>query len=67
MKLKAPKLVVTEAGPMTAAQETKLFRAIESYVEGVQREDWVPNPNVMTCACCEYFNECRQWDGKERP
>jgi CRISPR/Cas system-associated exonuclease Cas4 (RecB family) len=65
VKLKTPKLVITEAGPMTAAQETKLFRAIESYVEGVQREDWVPNPNVMTCACCEYFNECRHWSGKE--
>jgi CRISPR/Cas system-associated exonuclease Cas4 (RecB family) len=65
VKLKTPKLVITEAGPMTAGQEAKLFRAIESYVEGVQREDWVPSPNTMTCACCEYFNECRQWAGKE--
>jgi putative RecB family exonuclease len=66
VKLKTPKLVVTEAPPMSPAQERKLFGAIESYVEGVQREDWVPNPNVMSCACCEYFNECRQWAGKER-
>ena len=66
VKLKTPKLIVTEAGPMTVAQEAKLFRAIESYVQGMQREDWVPNPNTMTCACCEYFNECRQWAGKER-
>jgi CRISPR/Cas system-associated exonuclease Cas4 (RecB family) len=66
VKLKTPKIIVTEAGPMTDPQETKLFRAIESYVQGVQREDWVPNPNVMSCACCEYFNECRQWAGKER-
>ena len=66
VKLKTPKLVVTTAGPMTPAQESKLFRAMESYVAGVQREDWVPNPSVMGCACCEYFGECRQWAGKER-
>ena len=51
---------------MTSAQESKLFRAMESYVAGVQRKDWVPNPSVMGCACCEYFGECRQWAGKER-
>lgn len=65
VKLKTPKLVVTQAEPMTPCQEAKLFRAMDSYVDGVEREDWVPNPNVMGCACCEYFKECRQWGGKE--
>jgi hypothetical protein len=51
--------------PGYSSHQAKLFRAIESYVEGVQREDWVPNPNVMGCACCEYFSECRLWAGKE--
>lgn len=61
VKLKKPKLVVTSAEPMSEQQRTRLFRSIESYVDGVEREDWVPNPNPMTCACCEYFNECRSW------
>lgn len=61
VKLKSPKLVVTCAGAMEDKQQTRLFRSIESYLKGVQRQDWVPNPNPMTCACCEYFNECRRW------
>ena len=65
VKLKNPKLVVTAIDPMTRGQEARLFRAIESYVEGVEREDWVPNPSVMGCACCEYFTNCRQWAGKD--
>lgn len=64
VKLKTPKLIVTEVEPMTNAQEARLFRAMESYVSGVEREDWVPNPSVMGCACCEYFSECRQWGGR---
>jgi PD-(D/E)XK nuclease superfamily len=61
VKLKTPKLVVTAAPTMTEKQQTRLFKVMESYSEGVQRQDWVPNPNPMTCACCEYFNECRAW------
>lgn len=61
IKLKTPKLVVTPAPAMTEKQKSRLFRLMESYVEGVQRQDWVPNPNPMTCACCEYWHECRAW------
>ena len=63
VKLKTPKLVVTSLAPMTSKQETRLFKAVDSYLEGVQRRDWVPSPNPMACACCEFFNECRQWAG----
>lgn len=66
VKLKTPKLVVTAAGPMTEAQRSRLFRSIHSFVNGVQNEDWVPSPSPMSCACCEYFNECRNWSGKDR-
>ena len=61
VKLKNPKLVVTALPPMTDNQETRLLRIIESYVAGVQREDWVPSPSIMSCACCEFFNECRRF------
>jgi putative RecB family exonuclease len=60
VKLKTPKLVVTSTPPMTGHQETRLFRIMESYVEGVGRRDWVPSPGSQ-CASCEYFNECRAW------
>jgi CRISPR/Cas system-associated exonuclease Cas4 (RecB family) len=64
VKTKVPKLVVTPLGPMTDHQRTRLFRLIESYLNGIRNEDYVPNPNPMTCACCEYFKECRQWGGQ---
>jgi hypothetical protein len=54
-----PKLVVNEAPATTEAQRTKLFRLIESYTDGVEREDYVPSPGLQ-CAACEYFDECRQ-------
>jgi len=59
VKTKVPKLVVSEAPATTEAQRTKLFRLIESFVDGVEREDYVPSPGLQ-CAACEYFNECRQ-------
>lgn len=59
VKTKTPKLVVTEAPATTEAQRTKLFRLIESFVDGVEREDYVPSPGLQ-CAACEFFNECRQ-------
>lgn len=61
VKLKTPKLVVTALPPMTAKQEGRLHKAVDSYLEGVQRQDWVPSPSPMSCACCEFFNQCRQW------
>ena len=60
VKLKTPKLVITELAPMSDAQRTRLFRIIESYVAGVAREDFVPSPG-LGCAACEYFNQCRLW------
>jgi len=58
IKTKVPKLLVTSHKPITEQQESKLFRSIESYVTGVEREDFVPSPGLQ-CASCEYFNECR--------
>ena len=61
VKLKAPKLVVTTLPAMTPKQETRLLKIVDSYLEGVQRQDWVPSPSPMACSCCEFFNRCRQW------
>lgn len=60
VKTKTPKLVVTEAPATTERQLTKLFRQIESFVDGVEREDYVPSPGLQ-CSFCEFFNECRAW------
>jgi putative RecB family exonuclease len=60
VKTKTPKLVITELPPMTDTQQVRLFRMMESYVEGLAREDFVPSPGFH-CAGCEFFNECRQW------
>ena len=62
VKTKVPKLVVSEAPATTDAQFAKLFRLIESFMDGVEREDYVPSPGLQ-CSSCEYFNECRAWKG----
>jgi CRISPR/Cas system-associated exonuclease Cas4 (RecB family) len=61
VKLKTPKVLVFQAPPMTQKQETRLFRSIESFLEGIQRQDWVPSPSPMSCACCEFYKDCRAW------
>lgn len=59
VKTKTPKLVITQQGPMTAPQQTRLFRQLESYSEGLARQDFVPSPG-MQCSMCSFFNECRR-------
>ena len=62
VKLKQPKLVVTAAPPMTEQQQTRLFKQMESYVYGVQRQDFVPRASLLrgrltasmiVCACSQ--------------
>jgi CRISPR/Cas system-associated exonuclease Cas4 (RecB family) len=60
IKTKKPKLVVSEFGPVSEAQITRLFHVIEAYVNGLQRDDFVPSPGLQ-CASCEFFQECRAW------
>ena len=60
VKTKTPKLVVTQQGPMTQPQQTRLFRQMESYAEGLSRQDFVPSPG-MQCSMCSFQAECRRW------
>jgi hypothetical protein len=60
VKLKQPKLIVTQLGPMTDQQQTRFFKQLESFVVGLEREDFIPSPGLH-CAACPYFVECRRW------
>lgn len=60
IRTKQPKLIVTSLPPATQQQHDRLFRQIESYQQGVARQDFVPSPG-FACAGCEFFNECRKW------
>jgi putative RecB family exonuclease len=60
VKLKNPKLVITALPSMSDAQQTRLFRLMEAYVDGLERRDFVPSPGLQ-CVSCEFFNECRAW------
>jgi len=60
VKTKVPKIVITEAGPMMEYQRNRLFRVMESYVNGLDREDFVPAVG-MQCAGCEFRHECQKW------
>ena len=60
VKTKTPKLIVTQQGPMTQPQESRLFRQMESYVAGLDRQDFVPSPG-MQCSMCSYLAECKTW------
>ena len=61
IKTKEPKLVVTPLEPLDARQMRGLVRSMESYVQGIEAEDYVPSPG-MQCAWCDYFNQCRAFD-----
>ncbi len=65
VKTKVPKLVVSEAPATTENQKTKFFRLIESFLDGVEREDYVPSPGLQ-CAACQFFNECRASTGGKK-
>jgi CRISPR/Cas system-associated exonuclease Cas4 (RecB family) len=60
VKTKKPKVILTELQPMSDLQQVRLFRMIDSYQEGLAREDFVPSPGIQ-CAGCEFRNECRRW------
>ena len=62
VKTKAPKLVVTTLDPMSADAMRRLIRVMESYVQGVEAEDYVPAPGLQ-CSYCNYLGECRAWKG----
>ncbi len=62
VKLKNPRLVVTSLPPATQGQQLRLFRVIESLMRGLDTEDFLPSPG-MQCSGCEFFNECRAWNG----
>jgi hypothetical protein len=62
IKTKVPKVIITEAGPMMEYQRNRLFRLMEDYVDGLEREDFIPAPG-FGCMGCEFLNECRRWDG----
>jgi len=60
VKTKNPKLVVTPLPPVSDVQENRLYHVMESYVDGLQRNDFVPSPGFQ-CASCEFLNECKAW------
>lgn len=60
VKLKLPKLVVTVLEPASGKQANRLLHVIESYVNGLEAQDFIPAPGLH-CVSCEFFNECRKW------
>jgi putative RecB family exonuclease len=60
VKLKNPKVIVTQLPPVSEAQQTRLFRQMEAYVDGLHSGQFVPSPG-MHCASCEFFAECSAW------
>ena len=60
VKLKNPKVVITKLPSMSQQQQTRLFRQMEAYLDGLQRNHYVPSPG-MHCSSCEFQNECRLW------
>lgn len=62
VKTKEPKLIVTPLSPMAPDQIRRLVRIMESYVRGIEAEDFVPSPG-MHCSWCDYFAACRRWKG----
>jgi CRISPR/Cas system-associated exonuclease Cas4 (RecB family) len=62
IKVKTPKVVVTDFKPVTGVQINRLYRMLESYMSGLEREDFVPSPG-FSCMGCEYIRQCQRWTG----
>ena len=62
VKTKVPKVIITTTGPMLDDQQTRLFRVMEDYVDGLGRGDFIPSIGLQ-CAGCEFVHECRSWNG----
>lgn len=60
VKNKNPKLVITSLPSMNEGQQSRLFKQMESYLDGLDRRDFVPSPGIG-CLSCDYYNECRRW------
>ncbi len=60
VKLKNPKIVITLMPSMSPQQQTRLFKQMEAYLDGLQRQHFIPSPG-MHCSSCEFINECRLW------
>jgi len=60
IKTKTPKLIITSLQPMSESQQVRLFRLMDSYQEGLVREDFVPSAGLQ-CLGCEFRSECRLW------
>ena len=60
VKLKQPRLVVITLPPVGEREQSRLFRVIDAYVEGLARRDFIPSPGLQ-CASCEFFGECAAW------
>jgi hypothetical protein len=54
VKTKAPRLIISSTPPTTEQQQTRLFRQIESYQQGLARRDFVPSSGFH-CASCEFI------------
>ena len=55
VKLKQPKLVVVTLPSIGEREQSRLLRVIDSYVEGLDRRDFIPSPGLQ-CASCEFFS-----------
>ena len=60
VKLKQPKLVVIPLPPVGEREQARLLRVIDSYVTGLEQQDFIPSPGLQ-CASCEFIHECAAW------
>jgi len=60
IKTRKPNVAIVSLEPIRQQQVDRLYRTIDSYVDGLLREDIIPSPGFH-CASCEYFRECQQW------
>lgn len=62
VKLKSPRVVVTELPVPNQRQKDRFFRAVDSWAEGVEREDWAASVGIQ-CANCPHYSHCVEAGG----
>jgi putative RecB family exonuclease len=57
---KQPKLIITSIDAMTDQQQLRLFRIMDSYLNALDRSDFIPSPGIQ-CMSCEFLAQCKAW------
>jgi putative RecB family exonuclease len=65
VKTKVPQVIRVSSPPADARRKRRVVTLLESAVEGIASDRFLPQPG-MQCSWCQYRNECMRWPDHKR-